>query len=168
MIHTIPDVWTPPIHKRSVLVGADTVASVRGITIEKVYELVDGGLGDEKLLWVWDMSSGGRDRRNLRFWAREINEPRTTDRLTLENVVQLIIPRRTAIKGQFDGLRNWEIVSLFRLEKPQVISLREELKADLRDDGVYYPRPALEDFLRKRWCGTLRMAGGKGFQTRML
>ena len=135
------------IHPRVQLVTAEVVATMRGISRENVYELVDGGT--DTFMWVFNVGQG--NKRELRFWTRELREPVAVRDFHLDEVVRQIVPRRDLVPGQFCGMPNWELVDLLRLTRPALMDLRDELCGEARSGGIYYPRPAIEDFFRRRW-----------------
>jgi hypothetical protein len=140
------------IHPRIILASADAVATHRGVSLEAIYDQVDGGFGDESFLWVFNIASDLNAKRELRFWSREINAPESTRSLDLEDVIKAIVPRRDALPGQFCGMRNWEVGDLLRVSRPMLLDLRVELEAVPHNGGIYVPRAALEKFFRRRWC----------------
>lgn len=135
---------------KSLFCGVETISCVYGLPVSRVYDMVDNGT----YLWVWNVSSGS-DKRELRFWSREINEPAAVVRLTLDEAVRAIIPRRSHLPGQFNGLRAWEFRHMLRLSKPSLVALHREL--DVRGAVRHYviPRAKIEEFFRRRWMGNL-------------
>jgi hypothetical protein len=139
------------IHPRIHLVSAEVVATMRGVSREQVYELVDGGAAGGKDAYLWVFNVGTFRERELRFWAQELREPAASRGLSLDEVVHRLVPRRDLVPGQFCGLPNWQVGELLRLRRQQLLNLRQELQAVPRSGGIYIPRPALENFFKRRW-----------------
>lgn len=137
---------------RTTFCGVETVSCVTGLSIDRIYELVDSGY----YLWVWNVSSGLGIRRELRFWSREINDHASTARLTFDAAIQSIIPRRSHIPGQRDGIHNWEFGHLLRLSKPILCRMRKEMGIrgpERTVRGLFIPRARIEQFFHRRWVG---------------
>lgn len=136
----------------------DTVACVSGLTNEQVYERVESG----DLLWVWNVSSTLRLKRELRFWSREINDPASVARLTIDDVIKIILPDRSQVPGQRNGILNWEFRRLLRLSKSSLSNLRRELgvKNPGRGRNLFIARGIIEQFFRRRWLGTVSVRKG--------
>lgn len=150
------------------LCGIETVCSLSGQTRERTYELVDQG----EYIWCWNISRTPNSRE-LRFWSPEINRKflqqiapsmisaeNWLKRFTIDQIIAQIIPTRTALRGQFDGLRKWEVCILLRIHRFHLDLLTDELpqhrvKGDAR---IYIRRPDLESFFKDRWTGCLRTA----------
>lgn len=141
---------------KSVFCGVDTVSCISGLPVNQVYDKVDSG----GYLWVWNVSTGVGAKRELRFWSREINNPASVANLTLDAVINAIIPDRTHIPGQHDGLRNWELRHLLRLSKSTLSEMRQELGIRGTAQGSPIPRASLELFFRRRWLGNINIPGG--------
>ena len=124
----------------------DAVHLMTGDPLERIYGRVDTGA----LLWVWDISAGDGQKRNLRFWTREIAEPGTTDTLRIDEVISQVIPARP--------LRQWEFALKFQVHRFTMIHLRSELEVQEREGRILIPRASIEKFLRNRWCGRLAPA----------
>jgi hypothetical protein len=126
--------------------------AMRGVSDETALSLADG-----ELQFVFDIAPKPKTKRELRFWVREVENPKAVAALTINAVIAQIVPRRDAIPGQFCGLRNWEVGNLLRASRATLISLRDELAARPRSvGGIWIPRSALENFLRSRWLGNFR------------
>jgi hypothetical protein len=136
---------------RTTFCGIDTVSCVVGRSVPQVYDLVESG----HFLWVWNVSSGVGARRELRFWSREINEPASVANLTLDAVIKSVIPNRTHVPGQRNGLHNWEFRHLLRLSKPSACELRKELGICGTTRHLFIPRSRVEQFFRRRWLGNI-------------
>jgi len=146
---------TGPI--KSTFCDIETVSCVLGLSVDRIYELVESG----RYLWVWNVTAGASGRRELRFWAREINDPAAVSNFTLDTVIEAAVPRRNHIRGQYNGLRNWEFRQLLRLSKPALHNLRRELCIRGRRRHLFVPRAKLERFFRRRWLGNLDSDIGK-------
>ena len=138
---------------KSVFCGADTVSCISGLPINQVYDRVESG----SYLWVWNVSTGVGAKRELRFWSREINDPAAVTGLTLDAVINTIIPDRMHIPGQHDGLRNWEFRHLLRLSKSTLSEMRQELGIRGTAQGHLIPRAILDQFFRRRWLGNINL-----------
>jgi hypothetical protein len=147
------------IHPRVILVTAEVVATMRGISREAAYALADGAdfnfpfsSGPAAYQWVFNVATHPTSERELRFWARELNTPAAVQTLTLDEVIRQIVPRRDIVPGQFCGLPNWQVGDLLRVSRATLLGLRRELQAVPHAGGIYVPRAALETFFRRRWC----------------
>jgi hypothetical protein len=138
---------------KSIFCGVDTVSCVGGFSVDQVYERVESGT----FLWVWNVSSGTGDKRELRFWSREINDPASVTNLTLDAVIKFIIPNRAHVPGQRDGLHNWEFRHLLRLSKSSLSDLRKELGVKGTIRNLFIPRENIEHFFQRRWLGHVYM-----------
>jgi hypothetical protein len=136
---------------RTAFCGIDTVSCVVGRSVPQVYDLVESG----RFLWVWNVSSGVGARRERRFWSREINDPASVANFTLDTVIKSVLPDRSHLPGQRNGLHNWEFRHLLRLSKPTVCELRKELGIRGTIRHLFIPRTRLEQFFRKRWIGNI-------------
>jgi hypothetical protein len=136
---------------RTTFCGVDTVSCVVGLSVARIYDLVESG----RYLWVWNVSSGVGARRELRFWSREINDPASVAGLNLDAVIKSVIPDRGHVPGQREGLHNWEFRHLLRLSKPTACELRKELGICGKIRHLFVPRPRLEQFFRRRWIGNV-------------
>lgn len=137
---------------KSAFCGIETVSCIAGVSIEHVYEMVERG----RFLWVWNVSTGIGSKRELRFWSREINDPRSVRELKLDAVIQVAVPYRAHVSGQFDGLRAWEFRHLFRLSKPTLHLMREELGICGTPRNLFIPRANIEQFFLRRWLGKIQ------------
>jgi len=129
------------IHPRIILVTAEVVATMRGLTCEAVYNQVDTDTGWQ---WVWNVG-GGRER-SLRFWSKEQNFPEATRNLRLEEVIGQLVPRRE-LSG---GFQKWEVAELLRVSRRQLMDL--EMPFVPRHGGMWIPAEELKNFFRRRWC----------------
>jgi hypothetical protein len=137
-------------HSTVKLVPASFVAILRGINDEAAL-----ALADDHYQWVWDVSIN-RKRRDLRFWTKELEDRKVVSNLSLDQVIEQIVPRRDLVPGQFCGLCNWEVTDLLHISRRHMINLRKELGSPRRADGkVWTRRQALERFFRERWLGAV-------------
>ena len=79
---------------RIAFVTLATVRSRFGCAAETVLRRVDDATRPDHLRWVFNLSAAEGHRRELRFWVREIVAPESCGRLTLAQVVDLILGRR--------------------------------------------------------------------------
>lgn len=119
------------------------VRSAHAITAEKVFNLVDNG----SLLWVFDFASGGSSRRELRFWVHEIGNPKQAASLTLEGVIDSILPPARISFGATEMRR------LFSLGRASGWRLAKRLGKRNSAGHWRVQRAALVNFLRQRWIG---------------
>ncbi len=138
------------IHPSVQLVSAETVASIRGLPRAAIYKVADGNFAGCSYNWVWNVGTGSE--RELRFWSKEVNDQKSVAHLSIDQVIQHIVPRREKIPGQFCGMRNWEVGDLLRVSNITLLALRKELEVVAREGGIYIPRHSLENFFRRRWC----------------
>jgi hypothetical protein len=134
---------------RTTFCDIETVSCVTGLSTDRIYELVDFGY----YLWVWNVSGGVGVRRELRFWSREINDHASAAGLTFDDVLKTVIPRRSHVPGQRDGIQNWEFGHLLRLSKPCLCRLRKELGIRGRNHRLFITQANIEKFFRRRWAG---------------
>jgi len=128
---------------RSALVRPQTVADLRGATVDSVI-----AAAERHYVWVWDVGTGGR--RSLRFWSEELLDPEGTAGLCLSQVLERLLPRPAA-RGGRDLLRNQRVVDLLRVHRGVMAELRDELECVEHQGEVYVSRRTLEQFLRRRW-----------------
>jgi hypothetical protein len=136
---------------KTLFCGIETVSCVTGLSMDRLYELVDSG----NYLWVWKVSLRADSKRELRFWCREINHPSAVLNFTLNSAIDALIPKRAHVAGQQNGLYTWEFRNLLRISKSTVWSLREELGVIGVERDLFIPRAPLEDFFRRRWLGNI-------------
>lgn len=136
------------IHPRVQLVSAEVVATMRGISRENIYELLDGGA--DTFNWVFNVGTSER-LREPRFWTRELREPVAVRDLALDEVIRQIVPRRDLLQGQFCGLPKWQVAELLRVSRRQLLELNGELPAVPHAGGMYVAREKIEHFFRRRW-----------------
>jgi hypothetical protein len=132
------------INQRTVLVDVQTVRAARCVDAESVFALVDNG----DLQWVFDMATdgpGGAQRRELRFWTREIIAPETTASLSIAQVIKSIL-------GEKKIFHSGEIEQQWVLCQQSIMRLRQS--GDFAGGKGSLTRDSLETFLIKRWCGT--------------
>lgn len=104
-------------------------------------------------LWVWNVSGGIGARRELRFWTREIFDRASTARLSYDVVLHSILPQRTKVIGQYDGLRSWEFRNLLHISKSSLCELGKELGVQGTTRHLFIPRVDIERFFQRRWVG---------------
>ena len=138
------------LNQRTVLVKVDSVMDVRGVSADVVYDWADGAAGsisEEGLVWVWNVAvDPAGEKRDLRFWFREVIAPETTKKLDLDEVIALVL-------GDRKNFHAGEVCHLLRVRRPTLIELRGELNGRLKSSGAFFPRRALRDFLHARWLG---------------
>jgi hypothetical protein len=137
------------INTRTVLVDTNTVRAARGVDADSVLAATDAG----ELRWVWDVSAAAaaeRRVRELRFWAREVIMPEGTRGLTLEQVLECIVPPG---RETFAGT---QVGQLLMVSRPTMLALYAEMSAVLVGRAITVPRRGLERFLRSRWQGGAR------------
>ena len=131
-----------PVSARTVLVTTEVVRAARGVDADTVSAQVDAG----ELRWVWDVSNGEGDVRELRFWAREIIAPETVTDLTPAAVVGMVLGKDRA------RWRGVELAQLLLVSRPHIFRLHEakELPGEIVGGTLYVARAAVEKFLMKR------------------
>jgi hypothetical protein len=134
---------------RTSFCSIETVSCVTGFSTSRIHDLIELG----HYLWVWNVSSGIGARRELRFWTREIFDRASTARLSYNAVLHSILPQRTKVTGQYDGLRSWEFRHLLRISKSSLCELRKELGIRGTTRHLFIPRANLERFFSRRWVG---------------
>ena len=129
---------------RTVFVGIDAARASLGVDAESVVALVENG----ELLWTFNIGLG-EDRRELRFWARQIIElsagSDSTKTWPLARVIQSILGGHENIsRGEIE--RQWICSSqhIGRLIQSNDLQLILPKKIS---------RASLERFLSLRWCG---------------
>lgn len=151
----------------STLVKIDVASADLGLSAARVFELVDGGTTkDQALVWVFNLAHKlDGHRRDLRFWRSELRARGQGDashcRLKIGQVIALILPeRRTTFHAG-------EVDMLFQLRPRCRIDYGRELAGYLASGAHVYSRPALADFLQRRWIGAalVRPALGRKGQT---
>ncbi|MDR3460139.1 MAG: hypothetical protein P4N60_22150 [Verrucomicrobiae bacterium] len=134
---------------RSPLATVDGVAGMLDKPVQTVYARADGGdEAGECLQWVWNVSTNPRGKiRNLRFWVPEVQDARAVAGLSLEQVIDTILP---ASRREFPA----GTVCQFLQIRPITLSyLRGELGGEVRGNSGFYPRPGLVKFFKTRWLG---------------
>ena len=130
------------ISQRTVLVTSDMVRACRGVDADTITAQVDAG----ELRWVWDVSTGEGDIRELRFWAKEIIAPEFCKGMKPAKAVTEILGSDRA------RWRGVEIAQLLLVSRPQIFRLHEagDLKGEIAGGTLYVNRAVLEKFLTKR------------------
>jgi hypothetical protein len=140
---------------RADLVTVSTVQAISGLRYDLVRRLVDGGdMFHRGFVWVWNFAVREDGERDLRFWTREIIAPETCESLRLADVVSIILPES---RVQFPA---GEVTRMFSLTHTALMRLRERMGGRLQTSGSFYPRYALDNFLRTRWVGAQAANGG--------
>jgi|SRR5579859_2607684 len=131
---------------RIMLVPLRAVRAHFGSDAETVLRRVDDATRHDHLRWVFNLSAAKGHRRELRFWVREIVAPKMCGRLTLGQVVDLILGRR-------QNFRRGELEIEWVCNSTTITSLLRASALSLHGSTV--PRHSLESFLRTRWIGHL-------------
>jgi excisionase family DNA binding protein len=142
------------INQRTVLVTLDTVRASLGVDADSIIAKVDAG----ELRWVWNVSNGTGEVRELRFWAREIVAPELTRELTPAKALELILgDSPLAVRKDWRGV---EIAQLLLVSRPQIFRLHEagELPGVIVGGTLKVKREALKTFLRTRLVGAFQTA----------
>jgi len=133
-----------PISERTVFLDVNGVRAARGISANKVCELVESG----KLLWVFDVGQmRGKKKRALRFWAQEIVDAGAVAKLKLDDVISKILP---VSRRSFNGA---EIGQWFLVSRPTVQRIGSETRSGVKSRLLHVRRDSLAEFLRKNWLG---------------
>ena len=94
-----------PLSSRTVFLDVNGVRAARGISADKVSELVESG----ELIWVFNLGAAGESIRELRFLAQEVVNPSGMARVQLPEVIAKILPvRRRTFNGAEIG--QWFLV----------------------------------------------------------
>jgi len=136
------------IAEKSVLVRMDTVETFRGLSPEKINDLVDEG----GLRWVWNINSHFSRVRHLRFLALEVLKPETVRQLSLEGALRIILGETRQSFSCSD------IASRLRMCRVTVYRLHHlgHLPGSVSGGILRTTRQTLEAYLRQTWVG-----GGK-------
>jgi hypothetical protein len=135
------------VHQRTVLVTQETVRASLGIDADSVAAKVDCG----ELRWVWDISAGGGEIRELRFWARELIAPSLCVALQLDAVIDSMIGTTRA------HLRAVEVGQLLLCSRPHILAhVREgDLSGPLVGHTQSISRASLVAYFRGRLVGSV-------------
>jgi len=130
------------ISQRTVLVNVEALRAALGVDADTIYAKVDCG----EFRWVWDVSNGGGDVRELRFWVRELTAPETVAALDLPEVIASVLGTE---RQRWQGV---ELAQLFLISRPQVKRLHDagELPGDIVSGKLWVKRSAVEKFLNAR------------------
>lgn len=130
------------INQRTVLVTVDMLRAVLGVDADSINARVDAG----EFRWVWNVSAGTGDVRELRFWAREIIAPEQCAKLSLPLALNLILGQERL------HWRGTEIAHLLLVSRPQIFRLHEagELPGEIVGHTLRVTRSALVNFLTHR------------------
>jgi hypothetical protein len=142
-----------PVSHRTIFLDVNGVRAARGISADKVNELVEAG----GLLWVFNMGRRQKDKgiRNLRFWLPEIVNPSGMTSFKLEEVISKILP---ASRPAFSGS---EICQWFLVSRPTVMRLGVECRGVVSKQALTVARPSLVSYLQRRWIGTSGKAAAR-------
>lgn len=141
---------------RTILAPIEVLRWKTSLRAETISDQAYGGkdLFDPGFRWVWNVAANPNGEiRELRFWTREIIAPETTVDLSLDNVINSILP---PIRKQYPA---GEVANtIFCIGRDLLASLRVELNGKLAANSSFFPREGLERFLRTRWLGAVRPA----------
>ena len=137
------------MNPRSPLGKVDSVTLYTGKTVSAIYSAADGGdLVDGHYQWVWNVATNPQGKiRDLRFWMGEVMAENRQKNLTLDQVIDFILPksRREFAAG--------EVCALLQVRPITLSELRVELNGALRANSGFYPRAGLVKFFQTRWLG---------------
>jgi hypothetical protein len=127
------------------LVDTNFVRLVRRMDADGIAALVECG----GIKWVWNISLAPRVRE-MRFLMAEIITPQMTARLTLDEVLDRLLPRS---RRMF-----WarEVGQLLLLARNTVAKLARRLGATQKNRSFQFSRTSLVAWLRERWLGGFR------------
>src|ERR1019366_4865842 len=139
------------------LVKIDVAAADMDKSVKMLFELAEGGtLIEHGLQWVFDLSNGATERRDLRFGRPELLV-RASDDAALHNkyrgwqlewVLARILPVRRI------NFHAGEVDRLFQLRPRTRIDFGAELNGEMKGGRNFYARPVLVEFLNNRWLGS--------------
>lgn len=134
---------------RSPLAKVDGVCLLTGKPPQAIYAMADGGdLLEHQLQWVWNVSTDASGKiRDLRFWVGEVLDPARQKNLTLDAVINSLVPRT---RTEFPA---GEVQQLLQVRHNTLLELRRELAGTLRAHCNFYPRAGLVKFFERRWLG---------------
>jgi hypothetical protein len=101
MISFVPLITSEMLCDRRRLIDLKGAAFLRGKSMRAMQHLAEGGtrhgrqgeLFEPGLEWVWNVGvNPASEKRNLRFWPREVIAPETCRELTLLAVIDLVLP----------------------------------------------------------------------------
>jgi hypothetical protein len=132
------------------LVHLETVAAVKGMPLDRVYQAVDDG----ELLWVFNLATKPGGLRELRVWSAELMNP-SVRQLPLEQALARIIGTGRA------RLRGTELNLLLAISRPHLLRLcrTRQLRFQIEAHTRWVARDSLAAFLQKRWLGAALAAG---------
>jgi predicted DNA-binding transcriptional regulator AlpA len=142
-------------HARTALVTIDTVKSVLGLSTDDIHERIEDG----RLFWVWDISVGHHQNRELRFWAREIvtfslhQAPGSLRVPVLTQALDAIIGHSRP------RLRTREIADLLHISRPTIMRLIGQghlipVGQITHPNTIWISRDSLIQFLTNRLLGS--------------
>lgn len=135
----------------SPLAKVDGVQLLTRRAISEIYAMADGGdLVGGRYQWVWDVKTDPHGKiRDLRFWIGEVLAPKRQAELTLDQVIDFLLPKS---RKEFPA---GEVQRLLQVRPITLSELRAELQGSLRSGSGFYPRAGLVTFFRNRWLGHL-------------
>lgn len=135
----------------SPLADAQGVRLLTRKPISVIYAMADGGdLIHGNYQWVWDVKTDPAGKiRDLRFWIGEVCAPKQQQALTLDQVIDFILPKA---RKEFPA---GEVQLILGISPITLSELRAELNGALRANSGFYPRAGLVQFFQNRWCGHL-------------
>jgi hypothetical protein len=133
------------VNPRVCLLTLSTVRALRGCVTEKIKREVESG----KFLWVFDfsLSENAPDSRSqaLRFWVADVAEGDGVKDLTVEDVVNQILP---LARGSFPSD---DVCLRFSVNRATLFRLRKIFGCGLGRVN----REILAGFLKTRWLGAI-------------
>lgn len=132
----------------SALCDSNCVRLLRRVDSEKIGALVDGG----ELRWAFDVSARPRGKvwavkRELRFWFSEVVTPQLVARLTVNEVIERILPPNRKFYHGF------EVGQILLIARPTVCLVAREMGGTIRSRSFRVDREAFAGWLRARWIG---------------
>jgi hypothetical protein len=151
MTSCVPTITTATLCERRRLIDMRGAAFLRGKSVRTMQHLVEGGARrgregeafEPGLEWVWNVGvNPASEKRALRFWAREVIAPETCRKLTLPDVINLVLPdgQRRFAPGQVADLLLCDYQHLYNLKAAGQLPGRR-----------YTRRASLIKFLTKRF-----------------
>jgi len=140
-----------PISGRTVFLDVNGVRAARGISADKVCDLVESGA----LLWVFNLGRNGKSIRELRFFVHEVANPSGWASMRLPEVIAKILP---VSRRQFSAS---ELTQWFLISRPTAYRLGGELGGVVKNRIIQFERPALAGYLESRWLGAPANAAGR-------
>lgn len=137
------------------------LADIKGVRLitrrptDAIMAMTDGGdLVEGRYQWAWNVAVNPQGEiRDLRWWIGEVLAPKQQAALTLEQVINAIVP---VSRKEFPA---GEVCSLLLVSRPTLMELRLELQGKTRVGSSFYPRAGLVTFFRTRWLGCKAQGG---------